>query len=57
MQKGFSMVRNHKLLTLKDYYINTALRWKLSNMYPKASNRVHNGFNVYPKASNRVQVI
>ncbi len=31
MQKGFSMVRNHKLLTLKDYYINTALRWKLSN--------------------------
>ena len=25
MQKGFSMVRNHKLLTLKDYYINTAL--------------------------------
>lgn len=57
MQKGFSMVRNHKLLTLKDYYINTALRWKLSNMYPKASNRVHNGLDVYPKASNRVHVI
>lgn len=33
MQKGFSMVRNHKLLTLKDYYINTYINTAFMNLF------------------------